>query len=47
MTASDSARRHRNPDFLSAKLSRIDEPHVAPLNDFVRDIRAETGGEVP
>ncbi len=47
MTSADSPRRHRNRDFLDAKLSRIDDPHVAPLNDFVRDIRSETGGEVP
>ena len=47
MTVSDRPRRHVNVDFLRAKLSRIDEPHVRPLNDLVRSTREETGGEVP
>jgi hypothetical protein len=38
---------HGNPAFLDRKLARIDEPHIRPLNDLVRDIRSETGGEVP
>ena len=47
MTVSDRPRRHANVDFLRAKLARIDEPHVRSLNDLVRSIREETGGEVP
>lgn len=50
MTASSfasSPKAHGNPDFLAAKIARIDDPHVRPLNDLVRQWRTETGGEVP
>jgi uracil-DNA glycosylase len=37
-------RRHADPAFLAAKLARVDEPHVAPLNAMVRRIREEHAG---
>jgi uracil-DNA glycosylase len=37
-------RRHADPVFLAAKLTRIDEPHIAPLNEMVRRIRVEHVG---
>lgn len=30
---------------MEARLGRIDEPHVAPLNDWVRDLQARIGPE--
>lgn len=38
------ARSHADAGVLEAKLARIDEPHVKPLNDLVREINAD--GEV-
>jgi len=40
-------RAHRDPAFLAAKLARIDERHIAPLNTLAQRIRQDTGGEVP
>jgi hypothetical protein len=40
-------RANADPAHLAAKRARLSEPHVAPLTAFVRQIRAETGGEVP
>lgn len=37
-------RRHANPVFLAVKLTRIDEPHVASLNEMVRRIRVKHVG---
>jgi hypothetical protein len=37
-------RRHADPVFLAAKLARVDEPHVAPLNAMVRSIRLQHAG---
>ena len=47
MTGSDHPRSHKDLIYLAAKLARIDEPHISPLNDLVRDMQADTGGEVP
>jgi hypothetical protein len=47
MTFADKPRAHADPAFLAAKIARLDEPHVKPLNDLVRAICKETGGEVP
>jgi uracil-DNA glycosylase len=38
---------HRQPDFLAAKQDRLWEPHVAPINEYVRLVAAETGSTVP
>lgn len=47
MSAAFAPRAHKNPTFLAAKLARLHESHISPLNSLVRDMRAETGGEVP
>lgn len=47
MRPSSAPRAHRDPAFLVVKLGRIDESHVQPLNDLVRDIRRETDHDVP
>jgi hypothetical protein len=47
MEASAAPRMHENGDFLTAKLARTGDPHVAPLNALAHDVRGETGGEVP
>ena len=36
-----------SPEAVAARLRRIDEPHVAPLSDLVRGLRAATGQAVP
>jgi uracil-DNA glycosylase len=36
----DRPRAHRDTAFLAAKLARVEEPHVAPLNALVRELRA-------
>jgi uracil-DNA glycosylase len=33
--------------YLAAKLDRLENSHTAPLTEFVRQMRAETGGEIP
>jgi uracil-DNA glycosylase len=38
---------HRDRDFLEAKQARLWEPHVAPINALVDEIRAETKAFVP
>jgi hypothetical protein len=40
----DEPRAHRNPAVVRWKLSRLEEPHVASLNAWVRQVRAECGG---
>lgn len=39
----DRPRSLRQPDLLAARLGRIDEPHVGPLNGWVRDLRRRLG----
>lgn len=41
----DGPRSFRNVGVLSERLSRIDEPHVAPLNHWVRELRTRLGPE--
>lgn len=43
MMASSAPRGHRDPEYVAAKLSRLDDPHVAPVQDLVREIRATLG----
>lgn len=43
---SDRPKMHRETDFLSAKQARLWEPHIAPINRFVDEIRAEIESEV-
>jgi hypothetical protein len=40
----DRPRGHRSSAVVSRKLSRLDEPHVAPLNAWVRQLRVACGG---
>ena len=47
MTFAAAPRAHRDPQFLAAKLGRLEEPHLAPLSAFTRQVRRETGREVP
>lgn len=43
-----AARGHRAPAVVAAKVARIDEPHVKPLNAVVREINDARGaGSVP
>jgi len=46
-TFSMEPRRHRDAAFLAAKRARWREPHIAPMNDFVDQIREQTGLDVP
>jgi len=47
MSLSQAPRAHRDPAFLAAKLARLHEPHVAPLQDLADRIAAETGLAAP
>lgn len=47
MSLSSAPRAHRDPAFLAAKVARLREPHIAPLNDLADRIAAETGLVVP
>ncbi len=47
MFLSQAPRAHRDPVFLAAKVARLREPHVAPLNDLADRIGVETGMAVP
>ena len=38
-------RAHRDPREVERKRSLLDEPHIAPLTDFVRRLRAARGGD--
>lgn len=40
-------REHGNPDFLARKRGRLQEDHIAPINELARSIAARTGLEVP
>lgn len=40
-------RRHRDPEFLTAKQARWFEPHIAPVNALVQEISRTAGGDVP
>jgi uracil-DNA glycosylase len=40
-------RTHRDPREIERKLQLLDAPHIAPLSDFVRRLRAERGEAVP
>lgn len=40
-------RAHRDPREVERKRELLDEPHIAPLTDFVRRLRAERGDVVP
>jgi hypothetical protein len=37
-------RAHRSPAIVEWKLNRLNEPHVAPLNGWVRELRVACGG---
>jgi uracil-DNA glycosylase len=43
--ALEQPRAHRNRAVVEWKLSRLDEPHVAPLNRFVRELRGRDRAE--
>lgn len=43
MTLSSAPRAHADEDFLRAKVKRLSEPHVAPINILVRRIRRASG----
>lgn len=47
MSLSQGPRAHRDPAFLAAKVARLREPHIAPLNDLANRIAVETGLAVP
>jgi len=47
VSLSHAPRAHRDPAFLAAKLARLREPHIAPLNDLADRIAAETGLAAP
>ncbi len=40
-------REHGSPDFLARKRDRLQEEHIAPINELARRIAARTGSEVP
>jgi Holliday junction resolvase RusA-like endonuclease len=40
-------REHGSPDFLARKRDRLQEDHIAPINELTRRIAARTGLEVP
>lgn len=42
-TAASTARAHREPGFIAKKRARLEEPHVAPIQELVREIRSATG----
>jgi len=41
----DRPRTNRDPQEVARKLALLDEPHVKPLSDYVRRLRAERGGD--
>lgn len=41
----EAPRGHRDPALVAAKLARLDEPHVRPLNELVREINRNRGAE--
>lgn len=41
----EAPRGHRDPALVAAKLARLDEPHVRPLNEMVREINRSRGAE--
>jgi len=43
----DSARQHKDEDFLKAKLDRLWDPHVAPLNELCDQMAGDTGKKIP
>ena len=47
VSLSQAPRAHRDPAFLAAKIARLQEPHVAPLNALADRIAGETGKAVP
>ncbi len=47
MSLSQAPRAHGDPAFLAAKVARLREPHIAPLNDLADRIAVETGLAVP
>lgn len=44
---SDRPKMHKDPDFRAAKQARLRERHVAPINGFVDQIRADRQATVP
>lgn len=44
-TFSNRPRMHADPEFLRAKVARLGESHIAPVNSFVDQIRVERGTE--
>ena len=43
-SALEQPKAHRSATVVAWKLSRLDEPHVAPLNDWVGQLRIDCGG---
>lgn len=43
----EEPRMHGRDDVLARKLERLDDQHVRPLNELAREIRRETGEDVP
>ena len=47
MSLSTAPRAHRDDAFLAGKLARLKEPHVAPLNAYVKQIMDKAHRDVP